>query len=326
MDTEPQSKEFPQKNISPIINVENGDKKTQVAIQEVDSLFQDINQYNDKFSLGASMFSLLKQHLENTDGNEEKKPLTNNINEESQHMSASALDVMHQATLNNLGLALEPVSGKDVTIFTSEGATGTGEMRLNIKDRSQFSSFLKGLEINQVTETPLNHHLKSLTDILNQQILDNYNLQEPDDNTLSFLGSLDNIVSEYNRLGLKEEAQTMEEYLTHAREGNLREFIALRTSGLMQEPNKGFGPADWQKDASPTYLKNHWDEAIRLLRTLRNNPKAMELYNQLFTHLNKCLPLAQTSLEELEYLTPEDKVKLAEILKDARDGLSGFEI
>lgn len=331
MDAEPQGTqpESSPKAISPIVTVENSGNSNQAAIQDIDGLFRDISAYNDQFSLGASMAGMLRSLMDRAGQDEAEEPvptqLTKSIDEDSQQMTASGLNVIHEGTLNNLGLSLEPVSGKTSTIYTSEGAVETGEMRLNIKDRSQFSAFLKALGKAQVTESPLGEHLGELTDILNKQILDNYNLDQPDDETLAFLGSLDTVVNEYKRLGLTTQAEQMEEYLQHSRQGNLREFVALKTSGLMQEPNEGFGPADWQKDASTEFLERKWQRAIVLLRQLRNNPNAQEMYRQLLDQLNRCLPLAQANLPELQYYTPERKQELSDILKTAQEGLQAFE-
>lgn len=330
MDSELQA-EASQTKINPTITLERQGKNTVVTIQDVDSLFRGIADYNDQFSLGASMSSLIMGIVEkNIEDDEEEKSgdepkLGNKIDEESQHMSASALNVIHEPTLNNIGLSLEPVSGKTSTIYTGERAIGTGEMRINIKDREQFRAFLKALTPDQASQTPLGGHLGVLTDILNRQILDNYDLGQPDDTALTFIGSLDGIAGEYRRLGLIEQSEQMGEYLKHARSGNLREFVALKTSGLLQEPEKGFGPADWQKDANSEYLRRRWSEALHLLRALRNNPKASDMYRQLLTHLNKCIKISQTDLPKLQYYTPEAKQLLAEDLKNAQDGLAAFE-
>ncbi len=327
MDSEPQA-EISKTRIDPSVSVENKGKTSAVTIQDVDSLFQGIASYNDQFSLGKSMFSLLMQNIERNiedEEGEESPPLTNKIDEQSQHMSASALSVIHETTLNNIGLSLEPVSGKSTTIYSSEGAVSTGEMRLNIKDRDQFGAFLKALTPDQVSQTPLGGHLGELTGILNKQILDNYDLSQPDDAALTFLGSLDGVVSEYKRLGLGEQADQMGEYLEHARAGNLREYVALKTSGLLQEPGDGFGPADWQKDASSDFLRSRRDGALQLLRAMRNNPNAEDMYKNLLTHLNKCVSIAQGNLPEIQYYTPQAKQMLAEELKNAEEGLAAFE-
>lgn len=321
--------ETPQTKVSPTVSVENNGKATSVAIQDVDALFQDIGAYNRRFSTAGSMFSIIKTLMDRADREDEEAAPTNatsEIDEQSQQMTAAGLKVLHKATLRNLGLSLEPVSGKASTIYGPEGAVGTGEMRMNIGDRNQFNAFLSALDSGQVNETPLGQHLSSLSSVLEKQVLDNYDLKQPDDATLSFLGSLDNIVGEYRRLGLAEQAARLQEYLEHARAGNLREFVALRNSGLLQEPGDGFGPADWPMDATPDYLKMKWSEAFALLRALRQNPNSHEMYKQLLEHLNKCIGLSQLRLEGLEYVTPERKGEMMERLKDAEDGLSGFEV
>lgn len=330
MDTEPQgSTEESRIGIKPSISVENNGKVVEVTIQDADSLFRDISSYNDQFSLGASMAGMLKSLTDRIDKEEGDLPpakLTKSIDEESQQMTASGLNVIHERILNNLGLSLEPVSGKTTTIYSSEGQVGTGEMRLNIQNKDQFGAFLKALTPDQVSQTPLGEHLGELTGILNKQILDNYNLAQPDDAVLTFLGSLDGIVSEYRRLGLTDPANQMAEYLEHSRAGNLREFVALKTSGLLQEPGKGFGPADWQKDANGEFLRRRWTEALQLLRAMRNNPNSQEMYRQLLSHLNKCIIISQANLPELDYYTPEAKQLLSDELKNAQEGLASFEV
>jgi len=316
--------EFASGNVSPIIVVENGERVANVQIAAVDSLFQDIGAYNKQFSLGGQMSSLISGLFDREEGEEFENPL-GKISEEQQHMSASGLNVIHGDLLARVGLSLEPVTGKDNTVFFEGQSAGSGEMRLNISDRGQFAGFLKGLSPDQVSETPLGENLATLTGVLNKQVLDNYSLNEPNDNTLSFLGSLGTIVDEYKRLGLSTEAEKLEEYLVHSREGNLREFVAVKASGLMQEPGKGFGPADWVGDASPSFLSRKWNEAFHILRSIRENPKAHDIYKQLLDQLNMSAAHSREKLSEIEYYTPEHRAALGEILTVASDGLSGFE-
>lgn len=312
------------RKISPEVVVKNGEKVVPVQIAAVDSLFQDIGSYNAQFSLGRQMGSMLSRLFNRTEGEEFKNPF-GDVSEESQQMSASGLSVIHGDVLKNIGLSIEPVTGKAFTVFAQGEKSGSGEARLNITDKGQFSGFLKGLEPEQVQETPLKDNLKSLTNALNGQIMDNYNLDDPSDEALAFLGSLETIVGEYKRLGLDEDAERMGTYLRHSKEGNLREFIAIKNSGMLQEPGKGFGPADWVKDASPEYLERRWTEAFMLLRQSRENPKAHDQYKELLTHLNACLPIARTELSAAQYYTPEHRAALAEVLSKASTGLSGFE-
>ncbi|MEK7450690.1 MAG: hypothetical protein AAB662_01985 [Patescibacteria group bacterium] len=314
--------------ISPIVIVRNGERAVSVQIADINSLFRDIESYNRQFSLGSQMSSLISGAFDKRgkkESSEDSEEIFSGISDEQQHMSVLRLSVVHGDLLKNIGLSFDPVSGKEgIALFKGKRAE-SGEMRLSIDNRGQFTAFLKGLASEQVSKTLLEENLTSLTNVLNKQILDNYDLKEPDDETLSFLGSLGTIVAEYKRLGLVVEAEKLEEYLIHSREGNLREFVEIRASGLMQKPGEGFGPADWVKDSGPKFLTRKWDEALAVLRNASKNPKAHGLHKELLAHLNECVIIAQKNLEGIKYYTSENKAKLKEILAKAADELSGFE-
>lgn len=336
MDTEPKNpnaSEAPENKLSPIVAISNGEISSNVAIADINSLFQDIDAYNQQFSMGSMMSSALMGFLDRAEEINSSEETTveqvnplGKVNEEQQHMTASGINVIHQGELKSLGLSLEPVSGKKAMIAYGDQVVGEGEMRLNISERNQFLAFLKGLSPDQVTQTPLEQNLTLLTDSLTNQILDNYDLKQSADEALSFLGSLGTMVDEYKRLGLIAKVEGLEELLNHSKDGNLREFIALKTSGLMQEPGKGFGPADWVKDVSPDGLSQRWGKALLILHVMQDNPKAHEMYKQLLDQLNKCIPLAKNNLSGVEYYTPERRAELAEILNDAQRKLADYQV
>lgn len=336
MDNEPKNpnaSETPENTLSPIVDISNGEKNSSLTIADINSLFQDIDVYNQQFSMGSMMFSILTEGLNSQDfvdvdsDNTPAKPIKpfDRITEQQQHMTASGINAIHEAELKNLGLSLEPVSGKKAFVAFGDQVVGEGEMRLNIADKNQFLAFLKALSPDQVSQTPLEQNLTSLTNSLTNQILDNYDLKQPTDEALVFLGSLGTMVDEYKRLGLSAQIEGLEELLAHSKEGNLREFIALKTSGLMQEPGVGFGPADWVKDVSPDGLSQRWDRAFLILSAMRENPKAHEMYKRLFAQLNTCMPIAKNNLSEVKYYTPEHRAELAEILNDVQQKLVGLE-
>lgn len=314
--------------ISPIVVIRNGERAVNVQIVDINNLFKDIESYNRQFSLGRQMSSLISgvfDKREKEKNSEDSARIFNGISDKQQHMSALELSVTHSDLLKNIGLSLDPVSGKEGVAFFEGKRAESGEMRLSIDNRGHFTAFLKGLMSEQISKTSLGENLTSLTNVLNKQILDNYDLKEPDDKTLSFLGSLGTIVTEYKRLGLASEAEKLEEYLIHSGEGSLREFVEIRASGLMQKPGEGFGPADWVKDSGPKFLTRKWDEALVVLRNASGNPKAHGPYKELLAHLRKCVVIAQENLEGIENYTSENKDKLKEILAKAADELTGFE-
>lgn len=327
---EPQKSSNPEPSegkVSPIVIIRNGERAVSVQIADINNLFKDIQFYNRQFSLGSQMSSLISGAFDKRE--KEKNPedsvkISSGISDEQQHMSALRLSVVHGDLLKDIGLSLDPVSGKEGIAFFGGKRAESGEMRLSIGNRGQFTAFLKGLMPEQVSKTSLEENLTSLANVLNKQILDNYDLKEPDDETLSFLGSLGTIVAEYKRLGLTSEARKLEEYLIHSGEGNLREFVEIRTNGLMQKPGEGFGPADWVKDSDPKFLTRKWDEALAVLRNASRNPKAHGLHKELLAHLKKCVVIAQKNLEGIKNYTSENKAKLKEILAKAADELTGL--
>lgn len=320
MNTEPVETPKPEQSQETPLVITNGEKQVEIKIGQINELFRDIDKYNAQFSLGAMMARLLTSRFE---GESSEGSVASA--EEHQQMSASAINVIHEKTLANLGLSLEPVSGKKAAIFHAGEKAGEGEMRINVKDRVQFVSFLHVLSPDLVQGSELKTHLGDLANVLAQQVLDHYNLSEPEDETLQLLGALDNIVGEYQRLGIDAwGTKRLETYLIHSRQGDLREYVLVEQERLFQEPGKGFGPADWQKDASEEFLSNKWEGALIVLRATQANPKAHELYQQLLAHLKSCAEIAEANIDSLEYVEEEKKTSFRNTLRDARSELEQF--
>lgn len=319
MSTEPIETPKPEPSQETPLVITNGEKQVEIKIGQVNELFRDIDKYNAQFSLGAMMAKLLTSRFE---GHAAESIASA---EEHQQMSASAISVIHERTIDNLGLSLEPVSGKKAAIFHAGEKAGEGEMRINVKDRAQFVSFLHALNPNLVQGSELKTHLGDLANVLAQQVLDHYNLNEPEDEALQLLGALDNIVGEYKRLGIDDwGTNRLATYLMHSRQGDLREYVLVEGIHLFQEPGKGFGPADWQKDASEEFLANKWEGALIVLRSTQANPKAHELYQQLLAHLKSCAEIAEANIDSLEYVDEAKKASFRRILQRTRSELEQF--
>lgn len=272
-------------------------KRVLVKIYEINALFTDINRFNGQFSMPSLLVSLFRFHAGSEEDLESLK--LSSLGEQAQMLTAAGIKLIHDKVLDRVGLAIEPVSGKHGVVFAEGQEAGVGEIRINIMDRSRFLSFLRALNSQHLQDSDLRNNLQKLSDILVQQICDHYNLHEPSDEALQLLGSLGNIVNEYKRLGI-EGTERPETYLKHARQGDLREYILIEREGLLSEPGKYFGPADWQKDAGPDFLKARWNRALRILQMARENPNAQDFYHQLYAHLSKCLDIAIENLEKLE--------------------------
>lgn len=289
-------------------------------MQQFNELFVDIKKFNDQFSLGTMLGKSLIDNLRIEPNKEPSDGL--NLSkvggEELQQMTASGINLMHKPILDATGLSIEPVSGKNAKIFSAGEQIGEGEIRINVSQGSKFTSFLKSLD-GQNVNLEFKNNLKSLSYILSKQVSDNYDLQRPSDEALQLLVSLGNIVKEYRRLDIRGfGVDRLEAYLKHSKQRDLREYLVIEQQGLFAEPGKNFGPADWETDATPEYLQGRWNNALKALHMTEGNPNARELYHKLFSHLEMCLGMAITRLETLNYLTPERKSELRNVLNGVK--------
>lgn len=300
------------------LRIQTGEQVTTLRIADFDALFSDITRFNRQFSMGSLMFGLISSHFEG-DSEDTSSPLSK-YDEQSQKLTAAGIHLIHSQTLEKVGLALESVSGKTATLIGQGEMVGVGELRVNISDRNRFSGFLQAIDPTMTHNSPLGENLQGLSVILSQQIFDNYNLNAPSDEALQLLGSLEEIVGQYRRLEIPG-TERLETYLAYARKGDLREYILVEREGLLNEPGRFFGPADWQRDAAPDYLRRRWGNALKVLEMARDNPKARELYDQLYAHLSKCLNLAIANLEELDPekgYTEQYKAGLKPVLQEVK--------
>lgn len=290
----------------------------EVTLVSVSHLFVDIRNYNDQFSLGRMMARGLLSHLRDEDSFENAS--------EHQLITAEALSAIHQGTLNRIGLSLEPVHG-GATFMAMGAQASSGEIRVNVSDGNRFTFFLRALQPQQIEATGLKPNLEDLSGILAQQVLSHYDLKEPSDETLQLLGNLGNIVDEYKRLGMGEAVLRLETYLQHARQGDLREFVLIERNGYLSEPGRNFGPADWEKDTTPEGLEARWTDTLNALIMTRNNPQAQALYQQLGSHLLRCLGIAREFIRTAatsEYHSQEIKDKMDQVLEEAAERLKSI--
>ena len=266
-------------------------REISVTIPQFNALFTDIARFNSRFSMPSIMSSLFVSLIR-----DQEEPTK--LDEQTQQLTAAGIGLIHHDVLDKSGLEIEPVSGKRGRLYTRTGQIDAGEIRINIREGRRFLGFLQAIVSQTIADNlDMRGNLENLSGVLAQQIFDHYDLREPSNEALQLLGSLEGIVGEYKRLGISS-GDRLETYLTHSKKGDLREFLLVEQRGLLSEPGKYFGPADWQKDVSPEYLARRWNEALEALTMARDNPNAQDLYRQLFDHLSMCLRLASEDLEK----------------------------
>ncbi|HOY61497.1 MAG TPA: hypothetical protein PK045_03260 [Candidatus Woesebacteria bacterium] len=311
----------PQKNIpqESKVNFSVDGQQLSVDLQDVNKLFSDMEKYNNHFSIGNMLARTLITQFKLEKNSDQTQFLSGVANEtDDQQINAFFLISAHQNLLNNIGLVLEPVSGKATVMIDDGDSVGNGEMRVNLNDQERFTSFLGVLTPEQVNDTGIKRGLEEISRVLGRQILDKYDLQTPEEEAMQLFMGLDRIIAEYKRLEMGKSVFRLENYLNHGKTGDLREYVIIEKRGLLSKPGKSFGPADWQKDSSKEMLEARWDEAISVLEMSKLNPKAKILSEQLYLHLSMCVDVALESISSLEYLTPENRQKMQLILEVAK--------
>lgn len=304
-----------------LVTYETNGQTIQIDLKDVNKLFSDIHRYNDQFSLGSMMARIIRSRIEsaNEDGNE-----TPTIGEEEQNQQIDAffLASAHKNILENIGISLEPVAGKTGIIISEGDAAEAGQMRMNVYNHENFTSFLGALDPQQIETTGTKHHLEGLSSTLAQQVLDSYDLQAPGEEAIQLFSGLEKIVNEYKRLEMKGAVKNLETYLDHGKIGDLREYVAIERKGLLYEPKSGhFGPGDWQRDSTVNMLQARWDEALTVLKMTKDNPNAAKLYEQLRNNLTLCAEVAVDNWREIQSSYNSESFpheKMSAVLEDAK--------
>jgi hypothetical protein len=303
-----------------------GGQPIAVSVHDVRDFFGDINRYNNHFSVGSMLGRLLDEPIQRKP--EEQAPVltTLGLEESNQQAESFIVAAKHKQLLNDIGLTLEPVSGKSNEIMALGESAGAGEMRINISDKDRFVSFLGAIKPEQIDEVKLRTTLETIPSILSNQILDAYDLQAPGETAMQLFSSMDTIVTEYKRLGMGDAVSRLETYLIYGKQGDLREYISIEKQGLFAEPGITFGPATWQTDMLPQMLEDKWRDAFQVLEMLRQNPNGKNLYSALRDQLIRCADFALTEQQTrgVSRFAPAVRTHITSILEQAKQHASSF--
>lgn len=314
----------PQKpDIPLIVKISVGGKVEEINLLAINHLFSDLKNYNDQFSTGKvitrGLFSMMFDEDDQIGESLKKEG-------EDQQITTSTLSAIHQNTLNKIGLTIEPITG-GATFYAGGEEASAVQMGINIQDRNKFTPFLHALQPVQVQEIGLKPILESLTGKLAAKVLE-ANLNEPSDEVLQLFGGLGKIVDEYKRLGMTPSVKTLETYLEHARQGDLKEFVSIERWNYLSEPGRGRGPEHWDGgDMSPESVAINWDAALNTLVMTRDNTNAQQLYKQLGPHLLSCISIARENLKGYkitEYYPQHLKDKIDKVLEEVEERLKSI--
>lgn len=269
-----------------------------------------INHHNDQFSLGALMARVMIDRVDEAQRTQELMDVGATWEEaeqtvafvgsdelpfsEKEQMARSIVGVTNAPVLEATGLTLSPL--REVgTIYGVQGEQSVGEVRLQVADGGKFSNFLLAVNPEDATED----FQQTATGVVGNLIDEAKSAiaSGADEQTVfETLAYGRGIIAGLEHIGLGE-ASVADELLglyEYAQQGDIREYVKAGNIGLLTKPEEqGFGPANWQRDASPEYLFTRWNEVLDVARAAKANPEAKDLFAQLIQSAQSCLDYAK---------------------------------
>ena len=266
---------------------------------DVSELVHGIEEYNKQFSVGRVMARAVAGESPSEEDWQHQQQL-------SLLRSKGKFDPL----LQRVGLSLESVKG-GATVFSSESKLDAAEIRVNIKDRERFISYLQELDPEKITEGQM-RSLKAVFKDLTKQLQNEYEVDNPDDDRMiELLAGLDRILAETDRLdpegnsGLQESTEGLKRYYEALQGKHLQEYLSVEKAGLLLEiGGNNFGPSKWHTDSSPQFYERKWETALTILQSLKVNKHAADLYARVKDHLEKS---AKYAIDDLAQKLEADK-------------------
>jgi hypothetical protein len=255
---------------------------------DISDLKKSLEEYNKQFDFGTLLAERLIEGFEgkNEDNNLYKPKI-----------SIEDIEDKHRGIIDKTGISLESVrKGVMFASETSDEERQPSEMRINLKDGKKFLSYLNSLNIENLKESQITG-LKLVADSLTKQLVEQYELDNPEDERmLELFGSLNDIIQEYKRLdssrrnGLTESMKDLSEYISLSRDGYLREYFVAKNNHLLDTlDSDSFGPWKWHKDSNEKSYERFWNESIKKLNLIGKNQKADNLYKKVKDNLKEVL-------------------------------------
>ncbi len=257
-----------------------------------------INEHNDQFSMGKLMARAMLDHLDEAQRAQElvdagatqeeaeqtvdfvgsdKLPLT-----EEEQMARSVVGITNAPVLEATGLTLSPLRTTS-TMYSSKGEQSVGKVRLQVTDGSKFSNFLLAVNPEDANED-FQQNAAGVASSLIAEATDAIANDTDEQTALETLAYGKGIVAGLEHIGLAESPVTdkLRTLYEHAQQGDVKEYVQADNIGLFQEPGEqGFGPSQWQRDATAEYLTTHWNQVLDVVKAAKANPSAKELFAQL---------------------------------------------
>ena len=178
-------------------------------------------------------------------------------------------------------------------------------------------TYLRSLQAGVLSEN-VKESLQTLVESIERQVAHTH-LENPLPEEKGMLENLDSIVDVFKKLKDAVRIQHLEHYALFHRTNRLPQYLETEREGLWQQPEEGFGPADWVKDISPEELEQKWKSALSVLpsqETLGDTGVSKELRDHLLT----CIKSARETIKTTSW-SEEIKQSFREIMKKYEEEL-----
>ncbi|GEM_PF-2774778 len=281
------------------------------SLGEIDlsNLAESLQKHNKKFNIFRLAGGSIVDAIDREDDDVPKESFEERAKKEREESYGNLLNT-YRTDLARTGLNLEPVKSA-FSLYSNTGEMQGTEMRMNIADGKRFLDYLESLDKNSITESQV-EGLKSVAEILTKQLVEEYNLGDPDDERMvEFMGNFNKIVEHYQQFSNPELSKSVEElskYIAIAKGKYLKEYLLAKREHLLTEPGIGAeGPEDY---------KGKLDEAMETIIEIGKNPNAREFQQELVEIFKKTLADAKKEFvgwrkkrfeEQEEHLKQPDK-------------------
>jgi hypothetical protein len=216
--------------------------------------------------------------------------------------SFKSLENDHLIFLNNIGLSISEDSTGGFTRVNGKEIHKV-KIKIDISDYEKFNTFLKTIEKGSDNLIPgLKKISQSVVDQLrgvNRDILsresessDKYNLDTlNDDRMVNLFGSIETMISEYNRIDNKENSELdksvkpLEIYLEKSRQGYLKEYILIENLNIIGIENikKYNSPEVFQWNLEP--FREKWGSILEKIKEITKNDSTKDFFQKIVKDL-----------------------------------------
>ena len=201
------------------------------------------------------------------------------------------------------------------------------ELRIDIADKTTFLNYLNALDRDMLDEDGF-QALQWFAQQTIEQLAHVYDLNDPSGSEfLNCITSLEAMIRKYQELDPSDEhnllsaSHKLQKYRDAAQGKFLREYISAEQNELLTDIGKSFNPSMWQIDSTAEFFRQHWNEAIAAVGSMKKNPNAQPFARSMVQHLLKSITHARDDIlanegAEFPYLNKNEKLDVLATMED----------